>query len=130
MPNPVAHFQILSKAPDDTAAFYTKVFGWTVDANNAMGYRRFNMGTKEGIDGGILQAPQQAPNFVQIFISVDDVKSSIQRGRVAHRAFCASLDAGSPSKNTTVETHRSVRIRSAHVGAPHVVVTCGGVDVS
>ncbi len=50
MPNPVSHFQILSKAPDDTARFYTTLFGWTVDANNAMGYRRFNTGTKEGID--------------------------------------------------------------------------------
>ncbi len=79
MPNPVAHFQILSKSPDDTAAFYTKLFGWTVDANNAMGYRRFKMGANEGIDGGIWQAPPQAPNFVQLFISVDDIKSSIQK---------------------------------------------------
>jgi hypothetical protein len=79
MPNPVAHFQILSKSPDDTARFYTSLFGWTVDANNAMGYRRFNMGTKEGIDGGIWQAPPQAQNFVQLFVSVEDVKSSIQK---------------------------------------------------
>jgi len=79
MPNPVAHFQILSKAPDDTARFYTTLFGWTVNANNAMGYRRLDTGSNEGIDGGIWPLPPQAQNFVQLFISVDDVKSSTQK---------------------------------------------------
>ena len=40
MGNPVTQFQILSKKPDETAAFYGKLFGWRIDANNATGYRR------------------------------------------------------------------------------------------
>jgi predicted enzyme related to lactoylglutathione lyase len=79
MPNPVMQFQILSKTPDDTALFYTTLFGWKVDANNPMGYRRLDTGSKEGIQGGIWPAPPQASSFVQLFISVDDVKSSVQK---------------------------------------------------
>ncbi len=73
MPNPVFQFQMLSKQPDDTAKFYTQLFGRTVDANNPMNYRRIDTGTTEGIQGGIWPAPPEAPNFVQLIIAVDDV---------------------------------------------------------
>jgi len=73
MTHPVTQFQILSKAPDETAQFYGSLFGWTVDANNPMGYRRIHTGSKDGIQGGIWPAPPQSPNFVQLFIAVDDV---------------------------------------------------------
>jgi len=39
MPNPITQFQIISKSPDETARFYSSLFGWTVDANNPLGYR-------------------------------------------------------------------------------------------
>lgn len=77
MGNPVTQFQILSKKPDETAAFYSKLFGWTIDRNNAMGYRQIDTGSKEGIQGGIWPAPPQAPDFVQLFISVGDVKAAV-----------------------------------------------------
>jgi len=76
MSNPVVEFQILSKSPDETAAFYAKLFGWTVDANNPLGYRRIATGSDGGIQGGIWPAPPQAMNFVQLFIEVGDVKTS------------------------------------------------------
>jgi uncharacterized protein len=79
MANPVMQFQILSKTPDETARFYSALFGWSVDANNPLGYRRIDTGSLEGIQGGIWPAPPQAPNFVQLFIAVDDVKSSVKR---------------------------------------------------
>jgi predicted enzyme related to lactoylglutathione lyase len=77
--NPVLRFQILSKSPDETARFYSSLFDWKVDANNPMGYRQINTGSSEGIQGGIWPAPPQAPNFVQVFIGVDDVKMFIQK---------------------------------------------------
>jgi uncharacterized protein len=77
MGNPVTKFQILSKKPDEAASFYSKLFGWTISANNPMGYRQIDTGSTEGIQGGIWPAPPQAPEFVQLFISVADVKSSI-----------------------------------------------------
>jgi predicted enzyme related to lactoylglutathione lyase len=81
MANPVAQFQILSKTPDETARFYSALFGWSIDANNPLGYRRIDTGSQDGIQGGIWPAPPQAPNFVQLFIAVDDVKSSVKKAQ-------------------------------------------------
>jgi predicted enzyme related to lactoylglutathione lyase len=74
--HPVMQFQILSSNPDQTARFYSELFGWQVDQNNALGYRRIQTGSPEGIQGGIWPAPPQAPTFVQLFMAVDDVKAS------------------------------------------------------
>ncbi len=79
MANPVLQIQILSKTPDDTARFESSLFDWKVDAGNPMGYREINTGSKEGIQGGVWPAPPQAPNFVQLFVGVDDVKSSVRQ---------------------------------------------------
>jgi predicted enzyme related to lactoylglutathione lyase len=77
MSNPVTQFQILSKSPDDTAAFYGSLFGWKIDANNALGYRRIDTGSTRGIQGGIWPAPPHAPNFVQLFVSVPDPAAAV-----------------------------------------------------
>src|SRR5262245_31030139 len=79
MGNPVMQFQMISKAPEETARFYSSLFGWKVDADNPMGYRQIHTGSAEGIQGGIWPAPAQAPNFVQLFMSVDDVPASVER---------------------------------------------------
>jgi predicted enzyme related to lactoylglutathione lyase len=79
MPNPVTQFQMLSKNPDETAKFYAGLFGWKVDAANPMGYRQIDTGTKAGIQGGVWPAPPQAPSFVQIFISVEDVGAAVKQ---------------------------------------------------
>ena len=73
--NPVTQFQIISKSPDETAKFYSELFGWAINANNPMGYRQITTGSMQGIQGGIWPAPPQAENFVQLFIAVDDVKA-------------------------------------------------------
>ena len=80
MANAVTQFQILSKDPERTAKFYSQLFHWSVDANNALGYRQIRTGSKEGIQGGIWPAPPQAANFVQLFVSVDNVQAAIQDG--------------------------------------------------
>jgi hypothetical protein len=79
MTNPVLQFQILSKTPDETAKFYSSLFGWKVDANNPMGFRKVDTGSREGIHGGIWPAPPQSPNFVQLFMGVEDVKASVKK---------------------------------------------------
>ena len=57
MASPVVEFQIVSKAPDDTLRFYSGLFGWTVNDDNPLGYRRIHTGSAEGIQGGIWPAP-------------------------------------------------------------------------
>src|SRR5436190_4233118 len=79
MPNPVTQFQILSKSPDETARFYSSLFGWTVNADNPLGYRQIHTGTAEGIQGGIWPAPPQAPSFVQLFVTVEDVGAAVAK---------------------------------------------------
>lgn len=74
---PVMQFQILTKAPDETARFYSALFGWTVDADNALGYREISTGSPEGIQGGIWPAPPQAAAFVQLFVEVEDVRGCV-----------------------------------------------------
>jgi predicted enzyme related to lactoylglutathione lyase len=77
MPNPVVQFQILSKAPEETAKFYSQLFDWRVDANNPLGYRRIDTGSPDGIQGGIWPAPPHASNFVQLFIAVTDIGATV-----------------------------------------------------
>jgi len=81
MGNPVTRWQILSKDPDKSAAFYTQMFGWSVDRDNALGYRQIDTGSKRGIQGGIWPSPPEAPSFVQLFVEVEDVGAALDRAR-------------------------------------------------
>lgn len=81
MSHPVTQFQILAKDPDAVARFFGKLFGWRVDANNPLGYRRIDTGSGVGIQGGIWPAPPQAPDFVQLFIEVDDVEAMVEKAK-------------------------------------------------
>jgi uncharacterized protein len=78
MSHPVVEFQILSSKPDETASFYSQLFGWTVNSANVMNYRRIQTGSAEGIQGGIWPAPPEAGSFVQLFIAVENVAASVQ----------------------------------------------------
>jgi len=79
MSNPVFEFQIISKDPDATSRFYCELFAWSVNTNSTIGHRRIDTGSKEGIQGGIWPAPPQAPNFVQLFVAVDDVAAVVSK---------------------------------------------------
>ena len=72
MSNPVTRWQIITPDPGASATFYSKLFGWTLSADNALGYREFgNDGS--GLSGGVWPAPPSAKPFVQVFVAVDDV---------------------------------------------------------
>ena len=62
MGNPVTQFQIISKAPEATALFFGGLFGWNIDADNAMGY-------------SCAQAMDWVSSLVTISLSVDFVAS-------------------------------------------------------
>jgi predicted enzyme related to lactoylglutathione lyase len=79
MGNAVLQFQILSKTPDETAKFYSTMFGWKIDSANPLGYRRIDTDAGEGIHGGIWPAPPQAHNFVQLFVGVDSVQGFAEK---------------------------------------------------
>jgi uncharacterized protein len=77
MGKPVVQWQILSRNPDAHAAFYSKLFDWTVNDNNPLGYRMVDTGSERGIPGGFWPAPADMPPFVQLFIEVEDVEGCV-----------------------------------------------------
>jgi uncharacterized protein len=79
MGKPVMEFQILSTSPEETARFYSHLFGWAVRSDNPLGYREINTGSGQGIHGGIWPAPPQASNFVQLFAAVEDVRACVKK---------------------------------------------------
>lgn len=79
MGQPVTHWQIITKDPDRLGKFYTKLFGWEIQANNALGYRMVDTGSERGINGGLWPAPPEAKGFIQLMIEVDDVADHVRQ---------------------------------------------------
>lgn len=79
MGRPVMRWQILAKDPDRAAKFYATLFGWTVNADNPLGYRAIDTGSTRGIPGGIWPSPPEGHSFVQLFVEVDDVGAHLGR---------------------------------------------------
>lgn len=79
MGQPVMQWQMLAKEPDKAAEFYSRLFGWHVNANNALGYRKLETGSERGIHGGIWPAPPEGRALVQLFIEVDDLPGTIEQ---------------------------------------------------
>lgn len=79
MGSPVMHWQIVTKNPDQLGEFYTKLFGWQMQANNALGYRMIDTASERGINGGIWPAPPEAKGFVQLMIEVADVAAHVKQ---------------------------------------------------
>ena len=76
MGHPVMQFQLLARDPDKLTAFYGKLFGWRVNADNAMGYRMLDTGSDRGIKGGVWPIGDEGHPLVQLFVEVDDVPAS------------------------------------------------------
>jgi uncharacterized protein len=76
---PVMRWQILAKEPAKVEEFYTKLFGWEVDTNNALGYRMVDTGSERGINGGIWPAPPQGHSMVNLYVEVDDVDGYVAK---------------------------------------------------
>ena len=77
MGQPVTQFQIIAKDPDKAAEFYSGLFGWTINRDNAMDYRAIDTGAAGGIPGGIWPAPPEGHAMVQLFIEVPDVATTV-----------------------------------------------------
>jgi predicted enzyme related to lactoylglutathione lyase len=76
---PVMQWQILAKDPAKVEEFYTKLFAWEIQANNALNYRMVDTGSERGINGGIWPAPPQGPSLVSLYVEVDDVATYVSK---------------------------------------------------
>jgi predicted enzyme related to lactoylglutathione lyase len=64
MGNPVVHWELMSKEPQQVAAFYQKVFDWNVDYRPELNYRIVDTvakGEMKGINGGIVKPDREGP---------------------------------------------------------------------
>jgi predicted enzyme related to lactoylglutathione lyase len=79
MGQPVMQWQILARDPSKEADFYSRLFGWTVNTNNALNYRMVDTASERGIDGGIWPAPPDAHAGVTLYVEVDDVQAYVAK---------------------------------------------------
>jgi predicted enzyme related to lactoylglutathione lyase len=89
----VVGWQIVAQAPEAVAHFYRDVFGWTLSADNALGYRELRSGDAGGISGGVWAAPEGVPTFVQLVIEVADVQEQLERAAAAGATVIVPLSA-------------------------------------
>jgi predicted enzyme related to lactoylglutathione lyase len=76
MPNPVVHWEIAVKDYPKAKEFYAKLFDWQIDDNNPMNYGMVNPG---GLGGGLSEAEGEVPNYVTIYIEVNDLQKYLDK---------------------------------------------------
>ncbi len=76
---PVVHWEINSNNAGHLHEFYSKLFGWTINANNPGNYGLVNTGSKMGANGGIGQndPSQPAPPALTFYVQVSDLQSTL-----------------------------------------------------
>ena len=79
MPNPVTHFEIAGKDGKKLQDYYTKLFGWKVDAANPMDYGMVEAQGGHGIGGGITGTQGGAPGGVTVYVEVDDPQAYLDK---------------------------------------------------
>ena len=78
MAHPVVHFEIAGKNGTKLQEFYGKLFDWKIEIDPAMNYGMVDTGG-EGINGGIFQAPPEAPPYLTFYIQVDDLQAYLDK---------------------------------------------------
>lgn len=79
MGQPVVHFEVYGKEPDQLGKFYGELFGWNVQTMPDMNYTMVRTEAGKGIDGGIMAAPQGQSNGLTFYIEVDDLRKYLER---------------------------------------------------
>jgi len=84
MGHPVTHFEIHGQDQQRLYAFYAQVFGWSIDANNPVGYGLIETNAGgAGIGGGIMAGV--GTRGVTVYVQTDDVRATLDAA-VAHGA--------------------------------------------
>jgi predicted enzyme related to lactoylglutathione lyase len=78
---PVVHWEINSNNAAQLQEFYSKLFGWSINANNPMNYGLVSTGSKLGANGGIGQNDpnQPAPPSVTFYAQVSDLQETLNK---------------------------------------------------
>jgi uncharacterized protein len=82
MGQPVVHFEIIGKDGERLRDYYSRLFGWEIDASNPMGYgvvqREGNLSAEGvGIGGGVAGGPEAYGGHVTFYVEVPDVEAAL-----------------------------------------------------
>lgn len=100
MGNPVVHFEITAKGVESLHAFYGKVFGWKINADNPFKYGMVDTGAGSGIGGGIGEAQGSGAPHVTVYVQVPDVDKALAAIKAAGGAVVMpkeTLPGGGPT---------------------------------
>ena len=84
MGQPVVHFEVVGKDGEKLQRYYSELFGWEIQVDNAMKYgivaREGNVGDDGvGIGGGVGQGPEGYDGHVTFYVAVPDVEAALQK---------------------------------------------------
>ena len=79
MPHPIVHWEIAAKDAKKIREFYAALFDWPIDTTNP----EYGMVQPQGdgIGGGIMQTPPEAPPYVTIYVSVEDLAATLAKAQ-------------------------------------------------
>jgi predicted enzyme related to lactoylglutathione lyase len=77
MSNPVTHFEILGRNPEQLQRFYGQAFGWRFESM-VPGYAMVFPANGSGIEGGIGLAPDGGPGHATFYVHVHDVQTALE----------------------------------------------------
>jgi predicted enzyme related to lactoylglutathione lyase len=75
---PVVHWEIQAADAGNQRAFYTDLFGWSIDANNPQNYGMVGSAGDGAIGGGISSA-QDGKSYVTFYVEVPDINASLAK---------------------------------------------------
>jgi predicted enzyme related to lactoylglutathione lyase len=75
---PVVHWEIQAADAGSQRAFYTDLFGWSIDANNPQNYGMVAAAGDGAIGGGISSA-QDGKSYVTFYVEVPDINASLAK---------------------------------------------------
>jgi hypothetical protein len=84
MGQPVVYFEVIGTDADKLRNYYTELFGWEFDTDNAMNYgvvqRERNMNADGvGIGGGVGPGPEGYGGHVTFYVEVPDVEAALAK---------------------------------------------------
>ncbi len=84
MGQPVVHFEIIGKDGGKLQSYYSDLFGWEIDSDNAMNYgtvqREGNLNAEGiGVGGGVAGGPEGYAGHVTFYVEVPDVEAALAK---------------------------------------------------
>ena len=79
MGQPVVHWEIAGKDAAKLQEFYSGIFDWKVNVDEALNYGIVETRGQGGIDGGIFAPPSGAAPYTMFYVHVDDIQQYLDK---------------------------------------------------